>query len=138
MTIIMKDIKKITEHLAGLKPAQPNLDSDLPVTVKEAVELLAPKLRHMKAQGFTLPELAAALAEHGLIVKPNTLSRYLTESPGDPPKKAPIKKRAAMASIKPGATEQNLGSPTAAPSPDSPSEPAKAEPESSAAHPLIG
>jgi len=134
MPLIMKDIKKITEHLAGLKPAQPNLDSDLPVTVKEAVDLLTPKLRHMKAQGFTLPELTAALAEHGLIIKPNTLSRYLAESQDD--QKTPRKRQTSKASIEPGATEP--GSSTAEPSPDSPVAPTEAGPESSAAHPSAG
>ena len=134
MTIIMKDIKKITEHLAELKPAQPNLDSDLPITVKKAVELLTPKLRHMKAQGFTLPELTAALAEHGLIVKPNTLSRYLAESQDD--QKTPRKKRASKASIEPGVTES--GPSTVELSPDSLVAPTEAGPESSAAHPPSG
>jgi hypothetical protein len=132
MPLIMKDIKKITEHLAGLKPAQPNLDSDLPVTVKEAVELLAPKLRHMKAQGFTLPELAAALAAHGLTVKPNTLSRYLAENQDGPLKKAPKKRRAskAGASTEPDGTKSELGSSAAAPPLDEPDKPDEADPES--------
>ena len=134
MTIIMKDLKKITEHLAGLKPAQPNLDSDLPVTVKEAVELLTPKLRHMKAQGFTLPELTAALAEHGLIVKPNTLSRYLADNPDD--QKTPRKRRTSKASIEPGSTEP--GSSTAEPSPDNPVVPTEAGSESSTTYPPSG
>jgi hypothetical protein len=80
MTIIMKDIKKITERLERLKPAKSNMDSDRSLSTKEAIELLAPKLRKMKAQGFTLAELVTALAEDGLIIKPNTLGCYLSQS----------------------------------------------------------
>ena len=139
MTIIMRDLKKIIEHLAELKPAQPNLDSDLPVTIKEGVELLSSKLRHMMAQGFTLTELATALNEHGLPVKANTLSRYLAENQDDPLKKATKNRRTykTKASTKAVSTEEMcLGSSKPVQSHDSSVMPAESGQESMVAHPL--
>ena len=54
-------------------------DSEKPLSTKEAVILLAPALLTKKEEGFTAAELTDFLAEHGIIVKPHNLTRYMRE-----------------------------------------------------------
>ena len=50
------------------------------MTVKQAVFSLAPTLERMKKRGFDTQEIVEKLHEKGIEVKPQTLTKHLTES----------------------------------------------------------
>ncbi|MDR3038224.1 MAG: hypothetical protein LBV21_02875 [Candidatus Adiutrix sp.] len=77
--ITVKEAKAALNHLRKLTPAQPRLDDDLNLSLKETVFLMAPELSRMVKRGFTLKELAAGLNGQNIPVKTTTLNRYLTE-----------------------------------------------------------
>lgn len=77
--ITVKQAKTALQNLRKLTPANPKVDDDLEMTVKEAVFFMAPDLIRMSKRGFTHKELADGLAGEGVSVKPGTLNRYLNE-----------------------------------------------------------
>jgi len=79
MTVTMKTIPTIISALKKRKAPALVKDSEKPLSSKEAVILLAPALLTKKEEGFTAAELADFLAEHGIIVKPHNLTRYMRE-----------------------------------------------------------
>lgn len=50
------------------------------MTVKQAIFTLAPTLERMKKRGFDTQEIVEKLHEKGIEVKPQTLTKYLTEA----------------------------------------------------------
>lgn len=78
-TITDSQIKDIKTAFATLKPQKVTLNSNRPMTVKEAIFALAPTLERMKKRGFDLPELVEKLHEKGIPVKGPTLAKYLNE-----------------------------------------------------------
>ena len=50
------------------------------MTVKQAIFTLAPTLERMKKRGFDTQEIVERLHEKGIEVKPQTLTKYLTEA----------------------------------------------------------
>lgn len=78
-TITVKKAKGAIQNMRKLTPANPKLDDDLEMTVKETVFLLAPDLIQMSKRGFTNKELSVGLAAEGINIKPGTLNRYLNE-----------------------------------------------------------
>ena len=79
MVITTSQLKEIRTELEKLKPAKVTLDGNHGMTVKAAVEILAPTLERMKKRGFELPELVERLHEKGIDIKPQTLAKYLNE-----------------------------------------------------------
>jgi hypothetical protein len=79
MTLTMKDIQSALDHIDRLRPARLNLSATRGFSLREAILLMAPKLTEKKELGFSTKELAAALAEREILIKPPTLNRYLCE-----------------------------------------------------------
>lgn len=79
MTVTMKDIKTILEDLKTRKPPTKAMDSDQPLSNKEAIRHLASRLTKMKTRGFTTADLVEILKEHHLGIKGRDLNRYLNE-----------------------------------------------------------
>jgi len=77
MSIQIQDIQRVSKHLERLTPAKPKVDGNRIYSVRETIMLMAEKLIAMKTKGFTNKELAAALSEQGINIKPQTLGRYL-------------------------------------------------------------
>ena len=50
------------------------------MSVKQAIFTLAPTLERMKKRGFDTQEIVEKLHEKGIEVKPQTLTKYLTEA----------------------------------------------------------
>ena len=80
MTITATQLKEIRQEFAALKPASVTLDGNRTMSVKEAVFILAPTLERMKKRGFDTQEIVEKLHEKGIEVKPQTLTKYLTEA----------------------------------------------------------
>lgn len=80
-SITVKKAKEAIQNLRKLTPANPKLDDDLEMSVKETVFLLAPELVQMTKRGFTIKELSEGLAGESVQIKPGTLNRYLNEYP---------------------------------------------------------
>ncbi len=80
MTITASQVKEIRQEFARLKPAAVTLDGNRTMTVKRAIFTLAPTLERMKKRGFDTQEIVEKLHEKGIEVKPQTLTKYLTES----------------------------------------------------------
>ena len=78
-TITVKTVKEALSNLQKLSPANPKMDDDLDISVKEAVTLMAPELIKMIKRGFTNRELAKGLSDQGIFIKPGTLNRYLSD-----------------------------------------------------------
>jgi hypothetical protein len=79
MTLTIKDIQNALDHIDRLRPACLNLSAKRGFSLREAILLMAPKLTEKKELGFSTKDLAAALAEREIIIKPPTLNRYLCE-----------------------------------------------------------
>lgn len=79
MTITASQIKEIRLEFAKLKPVKVTLDDNRSLTVKEAVNALAPTLEKLKEKGFKNQQLVELLHEKGIEVKPPTLTKYLNE-----------------------------------------------------------
>ena len=73
-------MKEIRQEFASLKPASVTLDGNQTMSVKEAVFALAPTLERMKKRRFGTQEIIEKLHEKGIEVKPQTLTKYLTEA----------------------------------------------------------
>ncbi|MFQ8735687.1 MAG: protein MobC [Bilophila wadsworthia] len=80
MTITASQLKEIRQEFAKLKPAAVTLDGNRAMTVKQAIFTLAPTLERMKKRGFDTQEIVERLHEKGIEVKPQTLTKYLTEA----------------------------------------------------------
>ena len=80
MTITATQLKEIRQEFTRLKPAAVTLDGNRVMSVKEAIFALAPTLERMKKRGFDSQEIVERLHEKGIEVKPQTLTKYLTES----------------------------------------------------------
>ena len=80
MSITASQLKEIRQEFAKLKPATVTLDGNRAMTVKQAIFTLAPTLERMKKRGFDTQEIAERLHEKGIEVKPQTLTKYLTEA----------------------------------------------------------
>lgn len=77
--LTMKKTKDALRNLRKLSPANPRIDDDLEISIKEAISFIAPDLIQMTRRGFTIKELSAGLAVDGIDIKPGTLKRYLNE-----------------------------------------------------------
>lgn len=80
MTITVTQLKEIRQEFATLKPASVTLDGNRTMSMKEAVFAQAPTLERMKKRGFDTQEIVERLHEKGIEVKPQTLTKYLTEA----------------------------------------------------------
>lgn len=80
MTVTTSQLKEIRQEFAKLKPAAVMLDGNRAMTVKQAIFSLAPTLERMKKRGFDTQEIVEKLHEKGIEVKPQTLTKYLTEA----------------------------------------------------------
>ena len=80
MPITASQVKEIRQEFARLKPAAVMLDGNRAMTVKQAIFTLAPTLERMKKRGFDTQEIVEKLNEKGIEVKPQTLTKYLTEA----------------------------------------------------------
>nr|WP_294509298.1 protein MobC [uncultured Bilophila sp.] len=80
MNITASQLKEIRQEFARLKPATVTLDGNRTITVKQAIFTLAPTLERMKKRGFDTQEIVEKLHEKGIEVKPQTLTKYLTEA----------------------------------------------------------
>ena len=80
MTITASQLKENRQEFAKLKPATITLDGNRAMTVKQAIFTLAPTLERMKKRGFDTQEIVEKLNEKGIEVKPQTLTKYLTEA----------------------------------------------------------
>ena len=80
MSITASQLKEIRQEFARLKPAAVTLDGNRAMTVKQAIFTLAPTLERMKKRGFDTQEIVEKLHEKGIEVKPQTLTKYLTEA----------------------------------------------------------
>ena len=83
--VTMKDIQSIREDLKKRKPAEMALNSDRPLSNREAIQQLAPTLLKMQKRGFTTSALVELLQTHHIIIKSRDLSRYLREFQGEKP-----------------------------------------------------
>ena len=80
MNITASQLKEIRQEFARLKPAAVTLDGNRAMTVKQVIFTLAPTLERMKKRGFDTQEIVEKLHEKGIEVKPQTLTKYLTEA----------------------------------------------------------
>ena len=80
MTNTASQLKEIRQEFARLKPSSVTLDGNRAMTVKQAIFTLAPALERMKKRGFDTQEIVEKLHEKGIEVKPQTLTKYLTEA----------------------------------------------------------
>ena len=78
-SITIKKAKHALQNLRKLTPANPKIDDDLEISIKEAIAFIAPDLIQMTKRGFTVKELSAGLAADGIDVKSSTLKRYLND-----------------------------------------------------------
>ena len=77
--ITVKEAKDLLKSMQKITPANPKLDDDLEMSIKEAVVFMAPGLIQLGRRGCTSKELAVGLAERGFSIKPGTLNRYLND-----------------------------------------------------------
>lgn len=116
MSITASQVKEIRQEFARLKPAAATLDGKCTMTVKQAIFTLAPTLERMKKRGFDTQEIVEKLHEKGIEVKPQTLTKYLTEArrqregrkagkgdtPPGPVKSTPAQQMGRSATARPG------------------------------------
>lgn len=79
MAITAEQVKSIRHELDKLRPAS-TLAGNRELSIKQTVLALASALERMKKRGFELPEIIAKLAEKGIEVRPQTLTKYLAEA----------------------------------------------------------
>lgn len=93
--ITVKKAKEALQKLYQLTPANPKVNDDLEMTVKEAVFFMAGDLLKMTKRGFTFKELSEGLAGEGIKIKPGALNRYLNECPAakEPPEKSDVDRK---------------------------------------------
>ncbi|MBD5416672.1 MAG: hypothetical protein HDR50_03195 [Desulfovibrio sp.] len=79
MAITVEQVKSIRQELDKLRP-EVALSGNRELSIKQTIFALAPTLERMKKRGFELPEIIAKLAEKGIEVRPQTLTKYLAEA----------------------------------------------------------
>ena len=79
MPITAEQVKNIRQELDKLRPTS-TLAGNRELSVKQTIQALPPALERMKKRGFELPEIIAKLAEKGIEVRPQTLTKYLAEA----------------------------------------------------------
>ena len=79
MSITAEQVKNIQQELDKLRPASAR-EGNRELSAKQTIFALAPALERMKKRGFELPEIIARLAEKGIEVRPQTLTKYLAEA----------------------------------------------------------
>ena len=79
MPITAEQVKSIQQELDKLRP-ETALAGNRELSVKQTIFALAPAIERMKKHGFELPEIIAKLAEKGIGVRPQTLTKYLAEA----------------------------------------------------------
>jgi hypothetical protein len=77
--ITIQEAKEALKYLRTLTPANPKMDNDLEMSVKESIAFMAPDLLRLSKRGFTHKELANGLNICGIAIKSGTLNRYLNE-----------------------------------------------------------
>jgi hypothetical protein len=77
--ITVQATKEAVKYLKTLTPANPKMDDDLEMSIKESITFMAPDLLRLSKRGFTHKELANGLSACGIAVKSGTLNRYLNE-----------------------------------------------------------
>ena len=80
MSITASQLKEIRQEFNRLKPSAVTLDGNRAMTVNQAIFTLASTLERMKKRGFDTQEIVERLHEKGIEVKPQTLTKYLTEA----------------------------------------------------------
>ena len=78
-TVSVKKAKEALQNLRKLAPANPKMDDDLEMSVKEAVFFMAPDLVQLTKRGLTHKEMSKGLSDDGIHIKAGTLNRYLNE-----------------------------------------------------------
>ena len=78
-TVSVKKAKEALQNLRKLTPANPKMDDDLEMSVKETVFFMAPDLVQLTKRGLTHKEMSKGLADDGIHIKAGTLNRYLNE-----------------------------------------------------------
>jgi hypothetical protein len=77
--ITVQEAKEALKYLKTLTPANPKMDDDLEMSIKESIAFMAPDLLRLSKRGFTHKELADGLNACGIAVKSGTLNRYINE-----------------------------------------------------------
>jgi hypothetical protein len=78
-TITVKKAKDALRNLRKLTPANPKMDDDLEMSVKETVFFMAPDLIQLTKRGLTHREMSKGLANDDIHIRAGTLNRYLNE-----------------------------------------------------------
>jgi hypothetical protein len=105
----------IAELKASLAALPPKATS--PSSARALVEAIAAEIRTAMDRGYTYQEIAALLAERGLVLKPNTLRLYLQPRKKTPVRRAGKGRKAAAgaparaAPVAPGAGAHGAGPP---------------------------
>jgi len=120
MPFTTKHIQSALDNLSRLRPDRLNPSVKREFSLRETIFFMAPKLTEMKELGFSVKQLAAALAKQEIVINPPTLNRYLSEyqvgrekepaaktAKADPPesKAAPPDETAAAQVVMPGGFE---------------------------------
>ena len=79
MSITAEQVKSIRQELDKLRPASA-LSGNRELSVKQTIFALARTLERMKKRGFDLSDISAKLAEKGIEVRSQTLTKYLAEA----------------------------------------------------------
>jgi len=79
MPFTTKHIQSALDNLSRLRPDRLNPSVKREFSLRETIFFMAPKLTEMKELGFSVKQLAAALAMQEIVIKPPTLNRYLHE-----------------------------------------------------------
>jgi len=79
MSFTTKHIQSALDNLSRLRPERLNPSVKREFSLRETIFFMAPKLTEMKELGFSVKQLAAALAKQEIVIKPPTLNRYLSE-----------------------------------------------------------
>lgn len=70
---------EIKEELMKARPDKTRAAKNRKLTQKEIIFTLAPALERMKLRGFDTDEIVEKLQKHGILIKPQTLTKYLSE-----------------------------------------------------------
>lgn len=70
---------EIKDELMKARPDKTRVAKNRKLTQKEIIFALAPALERMKLRGFDTDEMVEKLQKHGILIKPQTLTKYLSE-----------------------------------------------------------
>ena len=118
--ITVKKAKAALQKLRQLTPANPKVNDDQEMTVKEAVFFMADDLLQMTKRGFTFKELSEGLSGEGIKIKTATLNRYLNEcdTAKEPPEKSDADRKPAK--LKPTPKDKAVGAEAEKSAPENP------------------